>query len=460
MCDPVHGIMDFEDNIKDIIKPLIDTAYFQRLRHIKQLSFVEYAYPGAVHTRFNHCIGVAYLANRVAKVLKLSPDEQEKVVVAGLLHDIGHGPFSHAFESIYGDAKKISHEEWNRKFLANLVGLPQFETNIKLKNLINYADNILSNLEEGILHQIVSSQLDVDRFDYLLRDSHFCGVSYGHFEIDWLISCLQRDDGKIVIVPKGVKAVEHYVMARRLMHHNVYLHKKSSGASYLLRILFEQLKKEINNDILAKFDSDFLNFVRLVNDNIELDEDEFQKKIIDDGFEIYSKLTEHDVWILIQKLSRSQIPLLNEISNRFLTRQLPEVIHIKDESHEYVKELIKELRNNLDECEKWRLFYDDESKIKIYESNIDDTYVQEISVVDNEIKGSPGSDDLKSHRSVVSYSNIINALSDKKDRVGYIYYCKPEESFKNNGYKNIDKTIEELYNNHCCYSKPKIMNDV
>ena len=110
VCDPVHGVMKFDTATKDIIKPIIDTKYFQRLRHIKQLSFAEYAYPGAVHTRFNHCIGAAYLAQCVASALEFNQEDRINAVVTALVHDIGHGPFSHSFEKLYGGDKKIKHE--------------------------------------------------------------------------------------------------------------------------------------------------------------------------------------------------------------------------------------------------------------------------------------------------------------------------------------------------------------
>jgi HD superfamily phosphohydrolase len=226
ICDPVHGMMKFTKAQHNIISNIIDTPSFQRLRHIKQLSFAEFAFPGAVHTRFNHCIGAAYLSTKVSYALEI--EDPELVMISSLLHDIGHGPLSHAFEHIYDDNLKIKHERWTEKFITEIISQ---NTDSKLIEKLEKSIKIINktSAEYKLEQKIVSSQMDVDRFDYLLRDSHFCGVSYGVFDVDWLISCMEKNAevDNIVISSKGIRCLEHYLMARKLMTQNVCFHIRS-----------------------------------------------------------------------------------------------------------------------------------------------------------------------------------------------------------------------------------------
>lgn len=454
ICDPVHGIMEFDNEIKKIIKPLMDTYYFQRLRNIRQLSFVDYVYPGAVHTRFSHSLGTAYLANHVAEILlpeenkKIESynkkDEIKKVVVAALLHDIGHGPFSHAFEKIYGKNKdgtdkEISHEKWGLKFLDEL---PQQikENKEELERLLKEAQEILLK-RKGILSQIISSQLDVDRFDYLLRDSHFCGVTYGHFDVNWLISCMKKNDGKIVIIPKGVRSVEHYVMARRLMHHNVYYHKITRVLIYLLKVL---LQKIIESNPPDCFSPDLKDFISLVSVNRE--KDDFENFIINNGFKYYSQITDNDLFMSIKELSKNSTNLdISEISNRIVNRDFPIVLHVIETKIDYVKENITALKKEVHGLPDWRLHFDDQTLLKIYEINLD-----EIRVVDTQTKEKlDGSDEFFPYSSILEYSDLLKTFAEKKDRFAYIYYCP-------NGDNAIKKKIKEkfdlLFKEKCFYN--------
>lgn len=433
VCDPVHGVMEFDEETKKIIKPLIDHIYFQRLRHIKQLSFAEYAYPGAVHTRFNHCIGVAYLASCVSTILGL---KELKIVsvVAGLLHDIGHGPFSHAFEGIYGEsssgkALNVKHEKWNEKFISTL----KEEVNEEIKNIlvqiekIMYSSETLSD-EEQLVKQIISSQLDVDRFDYLLRDSHFSGVSYGHFDVHWLIANMRRDKNKIVVTSKGVRAVEHYLMARRLMNHNVYYHKKKCGAEYLLLVFFELLSRYVDN-VSHKINAPFLGFIKSVN--AFKNTDKFENNIIENCFDIYSKLNDHDVWHLIAILSTiDDFPELKEISLRFLSRRLPEVFQVNTGKESYVQEQIKARGFNGN----WRF--------KCYNPciNIYKLKAEEIFVLDKKNAESKPINELMPYSDILNYSNVLGSLSDKSEDLMYLYYIEDAEGST----IEIDKFIKEL----------------
>ena len=260
ICDAVHGIMSFHPDVYSELRQIINTSLFQRLRHIKQLSFAEFAYPGAVHNRFSHSIGAAYLSTLVFQAVfsgdKFNHEKQSILAIAALLHDIGHGPFSHVFESIINEIlenkskeEKIKHEDWARIFLPKINQLID-------SSLIIEAQKILIKTEKEdkqwkLLRSIVSSQLDVDRFDYLLRDSHFCGVKYRVYDLHWLIDCLCRKEEVLCIDEKGINSVEHYIMARRLMNKNVYFHRVKCAAEYLLRVIFQIIHSELNNLVRA-----------------------------------------------------------------------------------------------------------------------------------------------------------------------------------------------------------------
>lgn len=434
VCDPVHGIIEFDAKIKDIIKPLIDDECFQRLRHIKQLSFAEYAYPGAVHSRFNHSIGVAYLAQCVAESLDLNKDERHAVTVAGLLHDIGHGPFSHAFEEIYGKNQKgkklkVDHEKWNLKFIDSLI-----EKHPDRKTILEQAKKVITGENNDVLHQIISSQLDVDRFDYLLRDSHFSGVSYGHFDVHWLISNLKINSNKIVVTPKGVKSVEHYLMARRLMNHNVYFHKKKCAAEYLLDVFFEKLSSNLDQ---LNLKSQFIEFIELVNKY--KDKDNFEDSVLGNCFEKYKTLNEHHIWALISEISllsggdNQEIKELIEIAQKFLKRDLPQVYHVKQGKEQYVSDML----NTMDQSQKtWRIACKN-PVISIYKSK-----TEEIFVLDKSNEGENGNTVIP-FSEVANYSTILNAFSDKSENLMYLYFTEDIENSSTEPVKNLIDTLTD-----------------
>ncbi len=439
VCDPVHGIMKFDTATKNIIKPLIDTKYFQRLRHIKQLSFAEYAYPGAVHTRFNHCIGAAYLAQCVASTLEFNQQDRINAVVTALVHDIGHGPFSHSFEKLYGGDKKIKHELWNSKFIQALI---ETQVNEDLKRHLVKAKYILETDEpeikdhtDKLLKQIVSSQLDVDRFDYLLRDSHFSGVSYGHFDVQWLISCMRTNYGKIVVEPKGMRAVEHYLMARRLMNLNVYFHKKSCSAGYLLKILFNLCEKNI--DELKKLTSSpFLDFIYMVKAN--KNNPNFEEVMLENGFDLYSKLTDCSVWSLISQMSEFKNPEIKEISIRFLERDLPITAEVKSGKSNYVRQKISELRKG--DSQYWRIHYE-RPELSFYKTKAEEIFVNEGNNEHSE------SSDLKPYTNALNYSSVLNLFSDKNESFDFVYLVDNDST--NADLNEMRKLILELREENC-----------
>src|SRR5579862_8315652 len=255
--DPVHGTMQFTSLEDAWVKPFIDSPNFQRLRHIKQLGLGDVIFPGAVHSRFNHCLGCCYVASQIAQKVGLTDDEQQLVMIACLLHDIGHGPFSHAFEGIFYN-KLILHEDWTPYFLADynndLFFASYNERNPKhpldRKKFEEIANMIMHQpIEKRMLADVVSSQLDADRLDYLLRDSHFCGVRYGEFDFRWMLHCMaiieSKEGERLGITHKGIGVVEHYLMARRLMTRNIYHSQKKLALESLLVQLLANLAENL-----------------------------------------------------------------------------------------------------------------------------------------------------------------------------------------------------------------------
>ena len=234
--DPIYGFITIP---YDIIFDLIEHPYFQRLRRIKQLGLTHLVYTGALHTRFHHGMGTMYLMTKAVEVIRskgidITEDEAKGVCIAILLHDIGHGPFSHALE--HSIVSGVSHEEISTLFMDEL--------NKEFKGKLNLALQIFRNeYHKKFLHQLVSSQLDMDRLDYLRRDSFFTGVSEGVISTDRIIKMLTVKKDELAIEEKGIYSIEKFIIARRLMYWQVYLHKTVLSAENLLVNILKRAKE-------------------------------------------------------------------------------------------------------------------------------------------------------------------------------------------------------------------------
>ena len=259
--DPVHGFINIQH---PIVFDLIEHPYFQRLRNIKQLGLTYLVYPGANHNRFQHALGALHLMSEAITVLRskghcISDEEAEAASVAILLHDIGHGPFSHSLE--YSIAKDISHETISRCFIHWL--------NKEMDGRLHMAIEVFEDTyPKRFLHQLVSSQLDMDRLDYLRRDSFFSGVTEGTVGVERIIKMLNVVNDQLVVEAKGIYSVEKFLIARRLMYWQVYLHKTVVVAEQILIKMLQRarelvrkgeelfatpsLKYFLSNDITAK----------------------------------------------------------------------------------------------------------------------------------------------------------------------------------------------------------------
>lgn len=234
--DPIYGFVTLPD---DLVYDLINHPIFQRLRRIKQLGLTNLVYPGALHTRFHHAIGAMYLMTEAIQVLKskdikITDEESRAAIIAILLHDIGHGPFSHALEHTI--VKGIHHED--------ISAMLMDELNKVFKGKLSLAIKIFKDEHpKKFLHQLVSSQLDMDRLDYLNRDSFFTGVSEGVVSSDRIIKMLNVKGGHLVVEAKGIYSIENFLISRRLMYWQVYLHKTVLSAEKLLVNILKRAKE-------------------------------------------------------------------------------------------------------------------------------------------------------------------------------------------------------------------------
>lgn len=238
--DPVYGFLRFPE--PELLE-VIDHPWFQRLRNIKQMGTAHMVYPGAVHTRLHHSMGACHLMSKAldelkAKGISISKDECLAARIAILLHDVGHGPFSHALEHSLVDG--ISHESLSTLIMQQL--------NNEFKGLLERSIQVFDHsYPKKYLHQLVSSQLDVDRMDYLNRDSFYTGVSEGVIGYDRILQMLTVIDGELMVEEKGVHSVEKFIIARRLMYWQVYLHKTVLGSEVLLINILNRAKELAQN---------------------------------------------------------------------------------------------------------------------------------------------------------------------------------------------------------------------
>jgi len=233
--DPVYGFITIPS---DLIFDLVQHPFFQRMRYIKQLGMTHLVYPGALHTRFHHALGAMHLMGLAIETLRnkdhhISAEEEKAVIIAILLHDIGHGPFSHALEHTIVEG--ISHEDISYLLINEL--------NDAFDGKLGKALEIFRKAHpKKFLNQLVSGQLDIDRMDYLTRDSFFTGVSEGVISFDRIIKMLDIVDDQLVVEEKGIYSIEKFLIARRLMYWQVYLHKTVVSAEQLLAKILERAK--------------------------------------------------------------------------------------------------------------------------------------------------------------------------------------------------------------------------
>lgn len=328
--DPVYGFINIKN---DLVFDIIEHPIFQRLRRIKQLGLTDFVYPGALHTRFHHAIGAMHLMTRAldnlrSKDIEITDSEYEAAQAAILLHDIGHGPFSHALE--FSLLKGIQHESLSFLLMKYL--------NKKLDNRLEMALKIFQNTyKKRFLHQLVSSQLDMDRLDYLKRDSFFTGVSEGAIGLERIISMLNVVDDQIVVEEKGIYSIENFLNARRLMYWQVYLHKASVSAEKMMINMIVRAR-DLTLGGREVFASDALK--TFLNTDKTLDDFQQDEQLL----ETFGMLDDYDIWGAIKVWQSDEDKILNTLSRGLLNRQL---FKIKLTNEPLSKEDLKILRNKI-----------------------------------------------------------------------------------------------------------------
>jgi uncharacterized protein len=306
--DPIYGFVTIPD---ELIHDLINHPYFQRLRRIKQLGLTNLVYPGALHTRFHHAIGAMHLMQDAIltlrqKDIEISREEEQASLIAILLHDIGHGPFSHALE--HSIVKGIHHEHLSSLFMHALNDM--FKGKLALAILI-----FNDKYKKKFLHQLVSSQLDMDRLDYLKRDSFFTGVSEGVISTDRIIKMLNVVKNQLVVEQKGIYSIEKFLIARRLMYWQVYLHKTVLSAETLLENILRRAKELSSKGVTLFATPDFGYF--LANDFTKSD---FEKN--KDLLKAFSKLDDHDVVASVKVWADHEDIILSQLCSGLMERKL------------------------------------------------------------------------------------------------------------------------------------------
>lgn len=306
--DPIHGFITVP---KGIILHLIDHPFVQRLRRIRQLGLGYLVFPAAEHSRFSHALGALELCQRVLKNLiekdtTISDAEIRGTLIAILLHDVGHGPFSHTLEHTL--IKDFTHEQMSLKIMQELN--KQFEGELETTIQI-----FTDQYPKKFLHQLISSQLDIDRLDYLKRDSFFTGVSEGSVGINRILKTMRVFNGNVVIEKKGIYAIENYILSRRLMYMQVYLHKTVLSADSLLKNIFKRVEFLLDKGEKVETPSRHLTYFLSKKPSAKI-------SISDSTMVHYMALDDHDVLISIKSWAESSDPILKDLASRFLQRKL------------------------------------------------------------------------------------------------------------------------------------------
>jgi len=338
--DPVFGFINIPN---EFIYKVINHPYLQRLSRIKQLGLASFVYPGAEHTRFHHSLGAMHLMSEAINQLRLNgheitAEEKNAAMAAILMHDIGHGPFSHALEEML--VTGMTHEHISLMLMNRM--------NQEMNGQLDRAIAIFTNqYPKHFLHQLVSGQLDVDRLDYLRRDSFFTGVTEGNIGSARIIKMLNLRKDKLVIEAKGIYSIENFLMARRLMYWQVYLHKTAIAAEKMLVNILNRVKLLLRQDIhvdmpevLRYFLSQSIDRVCFENDPEALDQ--------------YTKLDDHDVWSALKSWGEHSDKVLSLLSRGLINRSL---FKIEIESEPFNKELLQSKIKYF--CERYELQEED-----------------------------------------------------------------------------------------------------
>jgi len=323
--DPIHQYIYVQEQL---IWRLINTKEFQRLRRIRQLGTTYFTFHGAEHSRFSHSLGVYEIARKIISQFsrndfgKWSDEERLLVLVSALLHDIGHGPFSHSFEKIFSK----NHEDWSKELILGDTEINKLLLQVDKQLPWSIVEVLNKKYPNPVINDLISSQLDADRMDYLLRDAYYTGVNYGTFEIERILRVLRPFGERLVVKESGMHSVEDYLMSRYQMYWQVYYHPVTRSAEILLKKIIARAKELYLNGY--KFSYKFPMSTNLFKEKIEIRD----YLALDDSF-LY---TTFYFW------SQEKEPILADLASRFLNRRLFQYIEFQPEDQERL-ESIREL---------------------------------------------------------------------------------------------------------------------
>ena len=324
--DPVYGFITLN---RGILLDLIDHPYFQRLSRIKQLGLTYLVYPGAHHTRFHHAVGAAYLMKQALSTFKelgvnIQREEERGALIAILLHDIGHGPYSHALEHSF--LSGVSHENVSEIFMRKLDEQYNGELSLAIQIFRN-------EHHKKFLHQLVSSQLDMDRLDYLKRDSFFTGVSEGVVSNQRIIKMFDIVDDEILIKEKGIYSIEKFIVARRLMYWQVYLHKTVLSAEFLLAKIISRARELLCNGEKLFVTPELNMFLTKNISKFELEQEVY--------LNAFASLDDNDIMTCIKVWMQSKDIVLSRLASMLIERKL---LKVKISNTSFDDEQVNEIR--------------------------------------------------------------------------------------------------------------------
>lgn len=396
--DPVFGFINIP---KGLLYDVVTHPIIQRLTRIKQLGLSSFVYPGAQHTRFQHSLGAFYLMSEAINTLRqkgnfIFDSEAEAVQAAILMHDIGHGPFSHVLEHTL--VKGINHEEISLMLMERM--------NQEMKGQLTLAIQIFKDeYPKKFLHQLISSQLDMDRLDYLRRDSFYTGVTEGNIGSARIIKMLNVKDDHLVVDSKGIYSIENYLMARRLMYWQVYLHKTSVAAEKMLVSALSRAK-ELASKGVDLFASPALRFF-LYND---INANFFKEDA--NCLENYINLDDNDIWTSLKIWCEHEDAILSTLSKGIINRNLFKVeVSEKPISKERKSEILQKISNQLSITLK-------EAEYFLYTNAIGkDMYSKEDDSIDIMFKDGSIHD--------IAYASDMLNISTLSKKVKKYYTCMP-----------------------------------
>ena len=324
--DPIYGFIHIPSTL---VFDIIEHPYFQRLRRINQMGLSYLVFPGAKHTRFEHVLGCVFLMQKTVEMLRfkgvqISEKEAEGLYIAILLHDIGHGPFSHAME--HSIVEGISHEEISLRFMQELNKV----FNSKLDTAIAIFQG---TYPRKFMHQLISGQLDMDRADYLKRDSFYTGVAEGNINSERLISMLNVRNDELVVEEKGLYSVEKFLIARRLMYWQVYLHKTSVVAEQILIRLLKRAKELVQQGQELTMSTALAFFVKN-----KISKDNFSQEVL----EMFARLDDTDIISAMKEWQFYPDIVLSKLSKMLLNRDLLKIkVRLNDFEEQKIKRLQK-----------------------------------------------------------------------------------------------------------------------